>query len=79
MVQQTAKIPSSALFRLLIATNPLPSRKNSKATTRYFSQRVMPAALFRAGKKRSFGLYISSLPDGTLMNRQDQCFALSKS
>jgi hypothetical protein len=41
--------------------------QNSKATTRYFSQRVMPAALFRAGKKRSFGLYISSVPDGTVI------------
>ena len=30
MVHQTAKMPSSAFFRLLIATNPLPSRKTQK-------------------------------------------------
>jgi hypothetical protein len=39
----------------------------------------MPAALFRAGKKRSFGLYISSVPDGTLIIARINGFVLSKS
>ena len=47
--------------------------------SRCFSQRVMPASLFRVGKKRSFWLQTCSVPNGTLMiagiNRSD----LSKS
>jgi hypothetical protein len=54
---------------------PSANRNQSSALTQnskshnsiLFSQRVMPAALFRAGKKRSFGLYISSVPDGTVI------------
>src|SRR5271166_6088498 len=49
----------------------------SKAKTRCISHRVMPAPLFRGGKKRSFGLQISSVPDGTLIIARREMFEQS--
>ena len=49
----------------------------SKAKTRCISHRVMPVPLFRGGKKRSFGLQISSVPDGTLIIARREMFEQS--
>jgi hypothetical protein len=55
-------------FEVTVPMDTLPRflETSKKAKTGCFSYRVMPAALFRVGKKRSFGLYIFSVPDGTL-------------